>query len=55
MRKLISIAMISILMGCSYSITQVHTEGVADDVVDETQTNDPEVSPTVSIPASAVG
>lgn len=55
MRKLILIAMMSILMGCTYSITQVHTEGLADDVVDETQTNDPEISPTVSIPSIPVG
>ncbi len=36
------------LTGCTYSITQVHTEGTANDVVDETQSNTPNVSPTVT-------
>ena len=39
-----------ILSGCTYSINMVHTEGSASDVVDETQANTPNVSPTVSIP-----
>lgn len=39
------------LTGCTYSITMVHTEGTATDVVDETATNTP--STTVSIPVSA--
>lgn len=36
---------------CTYSITQVHTEGTATDVVDETATNSPStsVSPDISI------
>lgn len=42
----------SILSGCTYSITMVHTEGVASDVVDEAQSATPNtvVSPTVTIP-----
>ncbi len=44
------------LTGCTYSITMVHTEGQATDVVDETATNTPStsVTPTVSIPAAAL-
>lgn len=44
------------LTGCTYSITMVHTEGTATDVVDQTATNTPStsVTPTVSIPASAL-
>lgn len=42
------------LSSCTYSITQVHTSGYASDVVDETQSNEPDVSPTVSVPAEAV-
>jgi len=38
--------------GCTYSITQVHTSGMASDVVDETATNTPSTS--VSVPVSAV-
>lgn len=43
-------------VACTYSITMVHTEGTATDVVDETATNTPStsVTPTVSIPAAAL-
>ncbi len=47
-------ASISLLTGCTYSITMVHTQGQATDVVDETQTAKPDVSPTVSVPVSAI-
>ena len=43
-----------IFTGCTYSINMVHTEGYADDVVDEDQKASPNVSPTLSIPASAL-
>lgn len=42
------------LTGCTYSITMVHTEGTAEDVVDETATNSPDISPNLVIPASAI-
>lgn len=35
------------IAGCTYSITLVHTEGTATDVVDETATNTPRVSLTI--------
>lgn len=40
-----------ILCACTFSVTMVHTEGQATDVVDETATNTPSTS--VSIPVSA--
>lgn len=45
-----------LLSGCTYSITMVHTQGQAEDVVDETATNTPStsVTPTVSIPTGAL-
>lgn len=49
---LLPIIMTIILTGCTYSITMVHTEGQATDVVDETATNTPSTSLTV--PVSAV-
>lgn len=52
MTKLISLSLLSLMLtGCTYSITMVHTEGQATDVVDETATNTPSttVSPTVSV------
>lgn len=55
-KYLISLLLGSMLTACTYSITMVHTEGTATDVVDETATNTPStsVTPTVSIPASAL-
>lgn len=52
MKKLVSLAMLTILFGCSYSITQVHTEGSAQDVVDDTETTD--VDPSITVPASLI-
>ena len=44
------------LTSCTYSITMVHTQGEATDVVDETATNTPStsVTPTVTIPADTL-
>ncbi len=57
MKKLFSLALLSLMTtGCTYSITMVHTEGTAADVVDETATNTPStsVTPTIAIPATAL-
>lgn len=43
---------ILLLTGCNYSITMIHTEGQASDVVDETDTLTPSTS--LTIPVSAV-
>ena len=43
-----------VMCSCTYSITMVHTEGQASDVVDETQTNTPDVKTSLSIPATAL-
>ncbi len=52
MKKLIFFSMTSfLLVGCSYSISMVHTEGTAEDVIDDTKTNTTEVSPSLSVPA----
>ncbi len=46
---------LSILLSscCTYSITMVHTQGEASDVVDDTDNNTPNttISPNLSIPA----
>lgn len=39
------------LTGCTYNVSMAHTEGSAQDVIDDTASNEPDVSPTVSIPA----
>jgi hypothetical protein len=59
MKTFVSFGIMTFLMGmlmgclvsCTYSITMVHTEGQATDVVDETQRADPDVQTDLSIPA----
>ena len=47
--------MLSLLLSaCTYNVSMAHTEGSATDVIDDTASNTPNVSPTVSIPASVV-
>lgn len=47
-KKLISIVICLLLQSCNYSITMVHTEGQATDIVDENASNTPKT--TVTIP-----
>lgn len=62
MKLFISLAFVSLLAGiligcltaCTYSINMVHTQGSASDVVDETQSNEPDVKADLSIPAAAL-
>ena len=39
---------------CTYSVSMAHTDGTADDVIDETQSTSPVISPEISIPVSAI-
>lgn len=39
---------------CTASLNVVSNQGKATDLVDETQSTDPEVSPSLSVPVSAV-
>jgi len=39
------------LTACTYSVTNVHTQGKASDVVDEEEEASAHIAPTVSIPA----
>lgn len=52
--KLLTIGLALILTSCTYNISMAHTEGTATDVIDDTQSNEPNVSPVVSIPAAAL-
>lgn len=54
MKKLGLILSFFLLCGCTYSINMVHSEGQATDVIDETQTNEPDISPEITIPAGAI-
>lgn len=50
--KIIAISAACLLASCTYSITMVHTEGTATDVVDETSSATPStsISPVFSTP-----
>lgn len=43
-----------VLMSCTISINLVHTEGHASDVVDETDTVDPDISPDITVPVHGI-
>ncbi len=52
MKKLLMTGVILLLLsGCTMSITTVHTQGEASDVVDETDTVSPSTSVTVPVSA----
>lgn len=48
------ISIIVLFSSCTYSITMVHTEGAASDIVDEQQTPSTSINPTVNIPAKVL-
>lgn len=51
MKKILAMigAILLLCSGCTYSITQVHTQGTASDVVDETDSVTPSTSVTVPV------
>ena len=51
-RILASLMLVLCSQSCTYNISMAHTEGVADDVIDDTASNTPNVSPTVTLPIS---
>jgi hypothetical protein len=51
MKSLIQISLCLVLSSCTISVTTIHTQGVASDVVDEDQKADADVSPDISLPA----
>lgn len=51
MNKFISLLLLSLsLTSCTYNVSMAHTQGQADDVIDDTASNSPNVSPTVTVP-----
>lgn len=46
--RILIIGLCLVLSGCTYSITMVHTEGQANDVVDETQSTRADVKSDLS-------
>lgn len=44
----------SSMTACTYNVSMAHTSGYADDVIDDTASNTPNVSPTITVPVSAL-
>lgn len=47
---LISLTCIGLLTGCSFNVSMAHTDGVANDTIDDTASNTPNISPNITIP-----
>jgi len=50
MNILISLSLCLLMTGCTYNVSMAHTEGKANDVIDDTASNSPHVVPTLSVP-----
>lgn len=51
MNKIVMLSIICLLnAGCVLNMSMVHTQGEATDVIDDTDTNDTNVSPVVTLP-----
>lgn len=55
MKKLILASLIGMgMVGCTLSFQNIDTHGTATDLVDENQATSPTISPTITVPVSAV-
>jgi uncharacterized protein YcfL len=54
MKALISIISTLMLVGCTQTVTMIHTEGQADDIVDDTSSVSPNIAPEITVPISGV-
>jgi len=50
LNNLIGIFMLTLLTGCTISFQLIDTHGTATDLVDDTQSNQPNISPTLTVP-----
>jgi len=48
--KLMTCALPMLLTACTYNVSMAHTQGTADDVIDDTASNTPNVSPNITVP-----
>lgn len=48
--KYLLLSLMCLLSSCTYNVSMAHTQGTADDVIDDTASNTPNVSPTVTVP-----
>lgn len=50
MKSISLVLMLTFMCSCTYSINLVHTQGVAEDVVDETQKADADIKTMMDFP-----
>jgi len=48
--KTICLSVLALTTGCTYNVSMAHTSGYAEDVIDDTASNTPNLSPTVTVP-----
>jgi len=48
--KYLMTSLMLLLTSCTYNISMAHTEGLAQDVIDDTASNTPDISPEISLP-----
>lgn len=50
MKKFIFLLCLLCLSACTYNVSMAHTQGTATDTIDDTASNNPNVSPTLTVP-----
>lgn len=48
--KYLLLAFLFVASGCTYNVSMAHTSGTAEDVIDDTASNSPNVAPVVTVP-----
>lgn len=48
--KSFMVSILCCMTSCTYNVSMAHTSGYADDVIDDTASNTPNVSPTITVP-----
>lgn len=48
------LTMVTCLTSCTYNVSMSHTSGGSTDTMEETASNTPDVSPTITVPVSAL-
>lgn len=48
--KFLLLCLTCLLVSCTYTVSMAHTSGTAEDVIDDTNNNTPNISPNVTVP-----
>lgn len=54
MINILAISILACISACSFNVSMAHTQGTAEDVIDDAASNTPDVSPTITLPVSAI-